>query len=45
MIIGERTQAWLPFYGVLDWRKKRNFWPVVWHPASSGRATPGTIIE
>lgn len=32
LIMGERTQGWLPFVGSLDPYKRRNWWPVVFHP-------------
>ena len=32
LMIGARSQGWLPFYGALDPYKPRNWWPVVWHP-------------
>ena len=38
LIVGERTQGWLPFYGVvpLSWGTW-GWWPVVWHPSRSRR--------
>lgn len=32
LIVGERTQGWIPFYGYAGFWGGWGWWPIVWHP-------------